>query len=161
MENLRVRGITAFGLELLPRTISARKPSTRSSMANIAGYRAVVEAANFPRFFAGQFTMAGNVPPAKVLVVGAGVAAAVDCKNMGAIASLRRAAAAREQVESMGAEFLEAGTSHGCKTFCERLFDFTLYPLRIYCMPYRGTESAIIKKDTPRWWRDTMIPISR
>jgi NAD(P) transhydrogenase len=71
-----------------------------------------VEAANaFPRFFAGQFTMAGNVPPAKVLVVGAGVAglAAIQtAKNMGAIVrAFDVRAAAREQVESMGAEFLQ------------------------------------------------------
>ena len=113
VESLRAKGVTAFGLDCVPRTISrAQAFDTLSSMANIAGYRAVVEAANaLPRFFAGQFTMAGNVAPAKVLVVGAGVAglAAVQtAKNMGAIVrAFDVRAAAREQVESMGAEFLE------------------------------------------------------
>ena len=113
VESLRARGVTTFGLDCVPRTISrAQAFDTLSSMANISGYRAIVEAANaFPRFFAGQFTMAGNVPPAKVLVVGAGVAglAAIQtAKNMGAIVrAFDVRAAAREQVESMGAEFLE------------------------------------------------------
>ena len=113
VESLRAKGVVAFGLDCVPRTISrAQAFDTLSSMANISGYRAIVEAANaFPRFFAGQFTMAGNVPPAKVLVVGAGVAglAAVQtAKNMGAIVrAFDVRAAAREQVESMGAEFLE------------------------------------------------------
>jgi len=113
VESLRAKGVTAFGLDCVPRTISrAQAFDTLSSMANISGYRAIVEAANaLPRFFAGQFTMAGNVPPAKVLVVGAGVAglAAVQtAKNMGAIVrAFDVRAAAREQVESMGAEFLE------------------------------------------------------
>ena len=113
LERLRAKGVTCFGLDCVPRTISrAQAFDTLSSMANIAGYRAVVEAANsFERFFAGQFTMAGNVPPAKVLVIGAGVAglAAIQtAKNMGAIVrAFDVRSAAREQVESMGAEFLE------------------------------------------------------
>uniref|UniRef100_A0A7S0SHF6 proton-translocating NAD(P)(+) transhydrogenase n=2 Tax=Mantoniella antarctica TaxID=81844 RepID=A0A7S0SHF6_9CHLO len=113
VESLRAGGVTAFGLDCVPRTLSrAQAFDTLSSMANISGYRAVVEAANaLPRFFAGQFTMAGNVLPAKVLVVGAGVAglAAVQtAKNMGAVVrAFDVRAAVREQVESMGAEFLE------------------------------------------------------
>jgi len=113
VEELASRGVTSFGLDCVPRTISrAQAFDTLSSMANIAGYRAVVEAsAAFGRFFAGQFTMAGTVPPAKVLVIGAGVAglAAIQtAKNMGAIVrAFDVRSAAREQVESMGAEFLE------------------------------------------------------
>lgn len=113
VEQLREQNVTAFGLDCVPRTISrAQAFDVLSSTANIAGYRAVVEAANaFGRFFAGQFTMAGSVPPAKVLVIGAGVAglAAVQtAKNMGAIVrAFDVRSAAREQVESMGAEFLE------------------------------------------------------
>ena len=85
---------------------------TLSSQANIAGYRAVIEAAEaFPRFFAGQMTAAGKVPPAKVLVLGAGVAglAAVQtAKNMGAIVrAFDVRPVCKEQVESMGATFLE------------------------------------------------------
>ena len=84
---------------------------TLSSTANITGYRAVIEAANeLPRFLAGSFTMAGNVPPAKVLVVGAGVAglAAIQtAKNLGAVVrAFDVRPAAREQVESMGGEYL-------------------------------------------------------
>jgi len=85
---------------------------TLSSQANIAGYRAIVEAAeHFPRFFAGQMTAAGKVPPAKVLVLGAGVAglAAIQtAKNMGAIVrAFDVRPVTKEQVESMGATFLE------------------------------------------------------
>lgn len=81
-------------------------------MANIAGYKAVIEAANhFGRFFTGQITAAGKVPPAKVLVIGGGVAglsAIGTAKNMGAIVrGFDTRAAVKEQVESLGAEFLE------------------------------------------------------
>ncbi|KAK2721046.1 hypothetical protein QYM36_003358 [Artemia franciscana] len=81
-------------------------------MANIAGYRAVIEAANnFGRFFTGQITAAGKVPPAKILVIGggvAGLAAMGQAKNMGAIVrGFDTRSAVKEQVESMGAEFLE------------------------------------------------------
>jgi NAD(P) transhydrogenase len=81
-------------------------------MANIAGYKAVIEAANhFGRFFAGQITAAGKIPPAKVLVVGGGVAglsAMATAKNLGAIVrGFDTRPAVRDQVKSMGAEFLE------------------------------------------------------
>jgi NAD/NADP transhydrogenase alpha subunit len=99
-------------MDCIPRTLSrAQTFDSLSSMANIAGYRAVVEAANhFPRFFTGQITAAGRVPPAKVLVIGGGVAglsAIGTAKNMGAIVRVfdTRAAVA-EQAKSLGAEFL-------------------------------------------------------
>ena len=100
------------GMDCIPRTLSrAQTYDSLSSMANIAGYRAVVEAAqHFPRFFTGQITAAGRVPPAKVLVIGGGVAglsAIGTAKNMGAIVRVfdTRAAVA-EQAKSLGAEFL-------------------------------------------------------
>jgi len=102
-----------FALDCVPRMLSrAQTYDVLSSQANIAGYRAVVEAAEqFPRFFAGQMTAAGKVPPAKVLVLGAGVAglAAVQtAKNMGAIVrAFDVRPVCKEQVESMGATFLE------------------------------------------------------
>lgn len=102
-----------FALDCVPRMLSRGQTyDTLSSQANIAGYRAVIEAAEaFPRFFAGQMTAAGKVPPAKVLVMGAGVAglAAIQtAKNMGAIVrAFDVRPAAKEQVESMGATFLE------------------------------------------------------
>lgn len=110
---LAEKRMTVFGLDCIPRTISrAQAFDVLSSQANIAGYRAVIEAAAvFKRFFAAQFTMAGRVDAAKVLVIGAGVAglAAIQtAKNMGAIVrAFDVRAAAREQVESFGAEFLE------------------------------------------------------
>src|SRR5690606_12647117 len=75
LEELRARGVTVLAMDMVPRISRAQKMDALSSMANIAGYRAVIEAgANFGRFFTGQVTAAGKVPPAKVLVVGAGVA---------------------------------------------------------------------------------------
>lgn len=98
-------------MDCIPRISRAQVFDALSSMANISGYRAVIEAANhFPRFFTGQITAAGKVPPAKILVIGAGVAglAAVgQARCMGAIVrAFDTRSAAQEQVESMGAEFL-------------------------------------------------------
>ena len=100
-----------MAMDQVPRISRAQKLDALSSMANIAGYRAVIEAANnFGRFFTGQVTAAGKVPPAKILVVGAGVAglAAIGAaQGMGAIVrafDIRPEVA--EQIESMGAEFL-------------------------------------------------------
>ena len=98
-------------MDSIPRISRAQKMDALSSMANIAGYRAVVEAAqHFGRFFTGQITAAGKVPPAKVLVIGAGVAglAAIGAaKSMGAIVrSFDTRPEVKEQVESMDAEFL-------------------------------------------------------
>jgi len=112
VEMLRERKITALGMDQVPRISRAQKLDALSSMANIAGYRAVVEAANhFPRFFTGQITAAGKVPPAKVMVIGAGVAglAAIGAaRGLGAIVrAFDTRPAVKEQVESMGAEFLE------------------------------------------------------
>lgn len=108
---LAQKRMTAFAMDTIPRISRAQVFDALSSMANIAGYKAVIEAANhFGRFFTGQITAAGKVPPAKVLVIGGGVAglAAVGCcKNMGAIVrAFDTREAVREQVESFGAEFL-------------------------------------------------------
>lgn len=112
-ETLTKQKTNVFSLDNVPRMLSrAQTYDVLSSQANIAGYRAVIEAAEaFPRFFAGQMTAAGKVPPAKVLVLGAGVAglAAIQtAKNMGAIVrAFDVRPVTKEQVESMGAEFLE------------------------------------------------------
>ncbi len=105
------KGTNVIAMEMVPRISRAQKMDALSSMANIAGYRSVIEAAeNFPRFFTGQITAAGKVPPAKVLVVGAGVAglAAIGTAvSLGAVVyafDVRPEVA--EQVESMGAEFV-------------------------------------------------------
>jgi NAD(P) transhydrogenase subunit alpha len=111
LQTLTDKGATALAMDSIPRISRAQKMDALSSMANIAGYRAVVEAAqHFGRFFTGQITAAGKVPPAKVLVIGAGVAglAAIGAaKSMGAIVrSFDTRPEVKEQVESMDAEFL-------------------------------------------------------
>ncbi len=112
MEKLAKRKATVLAMDSVPRISRAQKLDALSSMANIAGYRAVVEAANhFGRFFTGQITAAGKVPPAKVLVIGAGVAGLAAIGAAGGMGAIVRAFDTRpevkEQVESMGAEFLE------------------------------------------------------
>ena len=75
LDALKAKDVTSLAMDMVPRISRAQKMDALSSMANIAGYRAVIEAGNnFGRFFTGQVTAAGKVPPAKVLVVGAGVA---------------------------------------------------------------------------------------
>jgi len=111
LKALTDKGVTALAMDSIPRISRAQKMDALSSMANIAGYRAVIEAAqNFGRFFTGQITAAGKVPPAKILVIGAGVAglAAIGAaKSMGAIVrSFDTRPEVKEQVESMDAEFL-------------------------------------------------------
>ncbi len=111
LKTLTERGVTALAMDSVPRISRAQKMDALSSMANIAGYRAVVEAAqHFGRFFTGQITAAGKVPPAKVLVIGAGVAglAAIGtARSMGAIVrAFDTRPEVKEQVESMDGEFL-------------------------------------------------------
>jgi NAD(P) transhydrogenase len=113
MEQLQAQKATAIAMDCIPRTLSRGQAfDALSSQANIQGYRAVVEAANvYGRFFAGQMTAAGKVPPTKVLVLGggvAGLAAVQTAKNMGAVVKLFDVrAAVKEQAKSLGAEFLE------------------------------------------------------
>ena len=105
------KGATIIAMEMIPRISRAQKMDALSSMANIAGYRAVIEASNnFGRFFTGQITAAGKVPPAKVLVVGAGVAGLAAIGTSTSLGAITYAFDVRpevaEQVESMGAEFV-------------------------------------------------------
>jgi NAD(P) transhydrogenase subunit alpha len=111
LKQLTQSGATAMAMDMVPRISRAQKMDALSSMANIAGYRAVVEAAqHFGRFFTGQITAAGKIPPAKVMVIGAGVAglsAIGAAKSMGAIVrAFDTRPEVKEQVESMDAEFL-------------------------------------------------------
>jgi len=111
MQKLSAKNITVLAMDSVPRISRSQKLDALSSMANIAGYRAVVEAAqHFGRFFTGQITAAGKVDPAKVLVIGAGVAglAAIGAaKSMGAIVrAFDTRPEVKEQIESMDAEFL-------------------------------------------------------
>ncbi len=112
MEKLSSKKINVMAMDCVPRISRAQALDALSSMANIAGYRAVVEAAHeFGRFFTGQITAAGKVPPAKVLVAGAGVAGLAAIGAAGSLGAIVRAFDVRpevkEQVQSMGAEFLE------------------------------------------------------
>jgi NAD(P) transhydrogenase subunit alpha len=112
LQRLAARKATVFAMDSIPRITRAQKMDTLSAMANIAGYRAVIEAANhFSRFFGGQITAAGRIEPAKVMVIGAGVAglsAIGAARSLGAIVkAFDPRSATREQVQSMGAEFLE------------------------------------------------------
>jgi len=112
VEKLAASKATVLAMDAIPRISRAQKMDALSSMANIAGYRAVIEAANaFGRFFTGQITAAGKVPPAKVLIIGAGVAglAAIGAaRSLGAIVrSFDTRPVVKEQVMSLGADFLE------------------------------------------------------
>lgn len=112
VDRLAARRATVLAMDCIPRVTRAQKMDALSAMANIAGYRAVVEAAaHFPRFFAGQVTAAGKIEPARVMVIGAGVAglAAIGAaRGLGAIVrAFDTRPATRDQVRSMGAEFLE------------------------------------------------------
>ena len=112
VEALRAQGVTAMAMDAVPRISRAQSLDVLSSMANIAGYRAVVESAHeFGGLFTGQVTAAGKVPPAKVLVCGAGVAGLAAIGAAGSLGAIVRAFDVRpevaEQVESMGADFLE------------------------------------------------------
>ena len=112
LEKLAARKATVLAMDSVPRISRAQKLDALSSMANIAGYRAIIEAAtHFGRFFTGQITAAGKVPPAKVMIIGAGVAGLAAVGVAGSMGAIVRAFDTRpevkEQVESMGAEFLE------------------------------------------------------
>lgn len=135
MEQAQQKGVTIVAMDTVPRISRAQKMDALSSMAGIAGYRAVVEAASqFERYFTGQVTAAGKVPPAKILIIGAGVAglAAIGAaKGMGAVVrAFDTRMAAKEQVESLGGEFLvlefeESGEGEGgyAKTMSKEFID--------------------------------------
>ncbi len=111
LEKAEKTGATVIAMDMVPRISRAQKMDALSSMANIAGYRAVIEAANnFGRFFTGQITAAGKVPPAKVLVVGAGVAGLAATGTAVSLGAIVHAFDVRpevaEQIESMGANFV-------------------------------------------------------
>jgi len=111
LKSLNERKATVVAMDMVPRISRAQKMDALSSMANIAGYRAVIEAGNnFGRFFTGQITAAGKVPPAKVLVIGAGVAGLAAIGTAVSLGAITYAFDVRpevaEQIESMGAEFV-------------------------------------------------------
>ncbi len=112
VQKLAEKKITVLAMDMVPRISRAQSMDALSSMANISGYRAVIEAAHaFGRFFTGQITAAGKVPPAKVLVVGAGVAGLAAIGTAHSLGAIVRAFDTRlevaEQIQSMGGEFLK------------------------------------------------------
>ena len=125
LEKAKSSGASVIAMDMVPRISRAQKMDALSSMANIAGYRAVIEAGNnFGRFFTGQVTAAGKVPPAKVLVVGAGVAGLAAVGTATSLGAITYAFDVRpevaEQIESMGAEFVfldfDEETTDGAET---------------------------------------------
>ncbi|XZZ70218.1 Re/Si-specific NAD(P)(+) transhydrogenase subunit alpha [Microbulbifer sp. JMSA008] len=171
LQKLADNDINALAVESIPRISRAQKMDALSSMANIAGYRAVIEAAhNFGRFFTGQITAAGKIPPAKVLVIGAGVAglsAIGTAKGMGAIVrAFDTRAEVREQVESMGAEFLtveveEEGSGSGgyakemSKEFIEA--EMALFREQAKDVDIVITTALIPGKPAPKLWLADMV----
>lgn len=145
MAKVAAAKVNLIAMDCVPRLSRSQKMDALSSMANIGGYRAIVEAANqFGRFFTGQVTAAGKVPPAKVMVIGAGVAglAAIGAaKSMGAIVrAFDTRLEAKEQVESLGAEFLqlefeEDGSGEGgyAKTMSKEFIDAEMAMFREQC----------------------------
>ncbi|TKA54400.1 hypothetical protein B0A55_12846 [Friedmanniomyces simplex] len=112
VDTYQSKGLTSFAMDMIPRITRAQSFDVLSSMANIAGYKAVLEASNeFGSFITGQTTAAGKVPPCKVLIIGAGVAglsAIATARRMGAIVKcFDTRPATKEQVQSLGAEFVE------------------------------------------------------
>ncbi|MBV1922119.1 MAG: Re/Si-specific NAD(P)(+) transhydrogenase subunit alpha [Pseudomonadales bacterium] len=112
LKKLEGQNVSALAIDAIPRISRSQKMDALSSMANIAGYRAIMEAGHhFGRFFTGQITAAGRIPPAKVMIIGAGVAGLSGIGTANSLGAIVRAFDTRpevkEQVESMGAEFLE------------------------------------------------------
>ena len=111
-QGLAEKGITAFSIDMIPRTTRAQPMDVLSSQANIAGYKAVLLAANeFPRYFPMLMTAAGSIPPAKILILGAGVAglqAIATARRLGAVVEVfDTRPAVKEEVLSLGAKFVE------------------------------------------------------
>jgi NAD(P) transhydrogenase subunit alpha len=171
IERLRARNITAFSMDAIPRISRAQKMDALSSMANIAGYRAIIEAAGvFGSFCSGQITAAGRIDPAKVLVIGAGVAglqAIATAKALGAIVrAFDTRPAVQEQVESLGGEFLllefeETGDGGGgyAKTMSKEFIDAEMALFREQApeIDIVVTTALIPGKKAPLLWDNSMV----
>eukprot|EP01083_Nonionella_stella_P145386 455422_1 len=169
------RELTVFGMDCVPRISRAQVYDALSSMSNIAGYKAVVEAAShFGRFFAGQITAAGKMPPAKVMVIGGGVAglsSVVTAKNLGAIVrAFDTREAVREQVESLGGEFLtvsikESGEGKGGygKEMSKEFIDaeFALFRKQAKEVDIVISTALIPGKPAPKLWLKDMVELMK
>jgi len=175
LTRLATAGVTALAMDAVPRITRAQTLDALSAMANIAGYRAVVEAANaFGRFFGGQMTAAGRVPPAKVLVIGAGVAglaALGAARSLGAVVrAFDTREACREQVRSMGGEFLtvaiaENGEGAGgyAKEVSQAFLDaeYALFREQAREVDVVITTALIPGKPAPRLWLRDMVQVMK
>jgi len=172
LRKLAATGASVLAMDSVPRISRAQKMDALSSMANIAGYRAMIEAAqHFGRFFTGQITAAGKVPPAKVLVIGAGVAglsAIGTARNMGAIVrAFDTRPEVKEQVESMDAEFLmlefagEDGSGDGgyAKVMSEEFIkkEMELFAQQAKEVDIVITTALIPGRPAPELWTQAMV----
>ncbi len=174
LEKAKESGASVIAMEMVPRISRAQKMDALSSMANIAGYRAVIEAGNnFGRFFTGQITAAGKVPPAKVLVVGAGVAGLAAIGTSTSLGAITYAFDVRpevaEQVESMGAEFVYldfeeeqqdgAATGGYASVSSPEFREAQLAKFRELApeMDIVITTALIPNRDAPKLWLDDMV----
>lgn len=171
LQKLADKKVQVLAMDSVPRISRAQKMDALSSMANIAGYRAVVEAAHhFGRFLTGQITAAGKIPPAKVLVIGAGVAglAAIGtAKSMGAIVrAFDTRPEVKEQVESMGGEFLTveieedgSGTGGYAKQMSQEFIDaeMALFREQAREVDIVITTALIPGKPAPKLWLKDMV----
>src|SRR3954449_10248435 len=175
VEALARRPITALAMDAVPRISRAQSLDVLSSMANIAGYRAVIEAAHtFGRFFTGQVTAAGKVPPAKVLVVGAGVAGLAAIGTASSLGAIVRATDVRpevaEQIASLGGEYIgikpasDSGPGTGYAT--EMGEDFNRRMAEVYAEQARDvdiliTTALIPGRPAPRLITEEMVASMR
>ena len=172
---LASRKATVVAMDQVPRISRAQKMDALSSMANIAGYRAVIEAANrFGSFFTGQFTAAGKVPPCKVLIIGAGVAglaALGAAKGLGAIVrAFDVRAAVEDQVKSLGGEFLtvkiqESGDGQGgyAKEMSKEFLDaeYALFREQAKDVDIVITTALIPGRPAPKLWFQDMVELMK
>ncbi|NSX56484.1 Re/Si-specific NAD(P)(+) transhydrogenase subunit alpha [Parasulfitobacter algicola] len=173
MDLAKGKGANVIAMDMVPRISRAQKMDALSSMANIAGYRAVIEAGNnFGRFFTGQVTAAGKVPPAKVLIVGAGVAGLAAIGTATSLGAMTYAFDVRpevsEQIESMGAEFVflefedsqdSAGTGGYAAPSSPEFREKQLEKFRELApeMDIVITTALIPNRDAPILWTEDMV----
>ena len=175
VDALAARKATVLAIDQVPRISRAQKMDALSSMANISGYRAVIEAANrFGSFFTGQFTAAGKVPPAKVLIIGggvAGLAALGAAKGLGAIVrAFDVRPAVEDQVKSLGGEFLtvtikESGEGQGgyAKEMSKEFLDaeYALFRAQAKEVDIVITTALIPGKPAPKLWFTDMVELMK
>ncbi len=175
VDKLAARKVTVLAMDQVPRISRAQKMDALSSMANIAGYRAVIEAANrFGSFFTGQITAAGKVRPAKILIIGAGVAGLAALGAGRGLGAIVRAFDVRpsveDQVKSLGGEFLtvqiqESGEGQGgyakemSKEFLEA--EYALFRAQAKDVDIVITTALIPGKPAPKLWFTDMVELMK